>query len=50
MTGLRIESDLMEVMRRIKDEEGIPVTVQIEFAVREWLERRGAIPRRKKAK
>jgi hypothetical protein len=44
-TAFRIDSTLLNAMRTVKDREGIPVTVQIERAVREWLERRGAIAR-----
>jgi hypothetical protein len=50
-TAFRIETALLNAMRAVKDREGIPVTVQIEKAVREWLEQRGAIvkPERKRA-
>jgi hypothetical protein len=38
-------------MRDVKDREGIPVTTQIEMAVREWLKKRGIVvkpaPRKK---
>lgn len=38
-TALRLDIDLLEAMREIKDRKGIPVTVQIEMAVRDWLRR-----------
>jgi len=30
-------------MRDLKDREGVPVTTQIEMAVREWLKKRGVV-------
>jgi hypothetical protein len=42
-TALRLDTTLLETMRRVKQQEGIPVTTQIEMAVREWLEKRGAL-------
>lgn len=42
-TALRIDSDLLEAMRDVKEQDGIPVTTQIEMAVREWLKRRGIV-------
>lgn len=42
-TALRLDTDLLDAMRRVKDKEGIPVTTQIEIAVREWLIKRGAL-------
>ena len=41
LTAFRIDVDLLEAMRRVKDEDGIPVTTQIEKAVADWLQRRG---------
>jgi len=45
-TALRIDVDLLEAMRDVKDAEGIPVTTQIEMAVREWLKNRGIVVKR----
>ena len=42
-TALRLDTTLLETMRRVKQQDGIPVTTQIEMAVREWLEKRGAL-------
>lgn len=36
-TALRIDVDLMTAMRDLKDRKGIPVTTQLEMAVRAWL-------------
>lgn len=52
MTALRLDSALLEAMRELKEREGIPVTTQIEMAVREWLKSRGIIvkaPRKRAA-
>ena len=51
-TALRLDAALLETMRQVKEEQGIPVTTQIEMAVREWLAKRGvkvAKPERKRA-
>jgi hypothetical protein len=40
-TALRLDSDLLDAMRGVKEEVGIPVTTQLEKAAREWLKRRG---------
>ena len=42
-TAFRLDTVLLETMRRVKDVEGIPVTTQIEMAVRDWLTKRGTI-------
>ncbi len=42
-TALRLDDTLLEAMRRVKATDGIPVTTQIEMAVREWLTKRGAL-------
>lgn len=42
-TALRLDTELLEAMRQVRDKEGIPVTSQIEISVREWLTKRGAL-------
>ena len=42
-TALRLDADLLEAMRRVKESEGIPVTAQIELAVREWLKNKHGV-------
>ena len=42
LTAFRMAPDVMEALRAIKEREGIPVAVQVDFAVREWLRRRGS--------
>lgn len=49
-TALRIDTDLLEAMRDVKDAEGIPVTTQIEMAVREWLKNRGIVVKKAERK
>ena len=42
-TAFRLDDELLEAMRTVKATEGIPLTTQIEMAVREWLAKRGAV-------
>ncbi len=41
LTAFRMAPELMEALRAVKAKDGIPVAVQIDFAVREWLKRKG---------
>ena len=41
LTAFRMAPELMEALRAVKAKEGIPVAVQIDFAVREWLKKKG---------
>ncbi len=36
-TALRLDSDLLDAMRELKERVGIPVTTQLEKAARQWL-------------
>jgi hypothetical protein len=49
-TALRLDTELLAVMRRVKAEEGIPVTTQIEMAVRQWLTKRGTLSQKTERK
>ena len=40
-TALRLDTALLNAMRKVKATDGVPVTTQIEMAVREWLKKRG---------
>lgn len=42
-TALRIDTELLEAMRTVKERKGVPVTTQIEMAVRDWLRREHGI-------
>lgn len=45
LTAFRMAPDVMAAMRAVKAKEGIPVAVQIDFAVRAWLKQKGvAVP------
>jgi hypothetical protein len=41
LTAFRMAPEVMAAMRTVKEKEGIPIAVQIDFAVREWLTKRG---------
>lgn len=41
LTAFRMAPELMEALREVKAKEGIPVAVQVDFAVRAWLKKRG---------
>lgn len=44
-SGFRIDDAILEVMQAVKNERGIPLSTQVEFALRDWLERQGfAVP------
>ena len=41
--NFRIDEDLDEALKAVKDRDGITESEQIRRAVREWLQRRGAL-------
>lgn len=41
MTAFRIESEIMDGLRRVKDRDGIPFSIQIDRALRAWLQKKG---------
>jgi hypothetical protein len=41
--SIRLDEALLEAMKRVKDEVGIPITTQLEKAGWEWLARQGYI-------
>jgi len=43
MTALPLDPDVLKAMQDFKDREGVPVTIQIEKAVTEWLGRREVV-------
>ena len=51
LTAFRMAPDVMAALRAVKAKEGIPVAVQIDFAVRAWLKKKGVTmkPERKRA-
>jgi hypothetical protein len=42
-TALRLDSDVLAAMRALKVRDGVPMTIQIEKAVTEWLAKRGIV-------
>jgi hypothetical protein len=40
MTAFRIEPEIMEGLRRVKDRDGVPLSVQVDRALRAWLEKK----------
>jgi hypothetical protein len=41
MTAFRIEPEIMDGLRRVKDRDGVPLSVQVDRALRAWLEKKG---------
>ena len=41
LTAFRIEPTIMDAMRRLKDRDGMPLSVQVDRALRAWLEEKG---------
>jgi hypothetical protein len=39
-TAFRVAPELLEAMREIKARDGVPMSVQVDFALREWLKAR----------
>lgn len=45
LTAFRIESEIMDALRRVKDRDGIPLSVQVDRALRAWLHEK-RVPRK----
>lgn len=41
LTAFRMAPDVMKALRAVRAKEGIPISVQVDFAVRAWLRRKG---------
>jgi hypothetical protein len=41
LTAFRMAEEVMNGMRLVKDRDGIPMSVQIDRALRAWLEKKG---------
>lgn len=39
LTAFRIEREIMEALRRVKDRDGVPLSVQVDRALRIWLKK-----------
>jgi hypothetical protein len=40
-TAFRVAPELLDAMRMIKSRDGVPMSVQVDFALRAWLQARG---------
>jgi hypothetical protein len=40
LTAFRIDPEVMDGLRRVKDRDGIPLSIQVDRALRTWLERK----------
>jgi hypothetical protein len=43
MTAFRIEPEIMDALRRVKDRDGVPLSVQVDRALRAWLDKKGVV-------
>jgi hypothetical protein len=41
MTAFRIAPEIMDGLRRVKDRDGVPLSVQVDRALRVWLKKKG---------
>lgn len=41
LTAFRVDSDVLDALRAVKDREGIPIARQVDFALRAWLRKKG---------
>ena len=41
MTAFRLEPDIIDGLNRVKDRDGIPFSVQVDRALRAWLDKKG---------
>jgi hypothetical protein len=42
-TAFRLPADILGAMQRVKEQDGMPQSEQARRALREWLEKRGAL-------
>ena len=41
MTAFRIEPEIMDGLRRVKERDGVPFSIQVDRALRAWLKKKG---------
>ncbi len=46
LTAFRIEPEIMDGLRQVKDRDGVPFSVQIDRALRAWLKKKGVLGRK----
>jgi uncharacterized protein (DUF4415 family) len=47
LTAFRIDPDVMKRLRRIKDRDGVPISVQVDRALRAWLQQKDVTLRKR---
>lgn len=40
LTAFRVAPELMDALRQIKTTEGIPISTQVDFALRDWISKK----------
>jgi hypothetical protein len=40
LTAFRVDPDVMDGLRRVKDRDGVPLSVQLDRALRAWLKQK----------
>jgi hypothetical protein len=48
LTNFRIDPDLLEALRQIRQRDGLPIAEQIRRAIRVWVEERGSVKAERK--
>ncbi len=43
LTAFRVDPDVMKALRAVKARTGLPIAVQVDFALRAWLRSKGAM-------
>jgi hypothetical protein len=46
LTAFRVEADILEGLRRVKDRDGVPLSVQVDRGLRAWLKKKGVSARK----
>jgi hypothetical protein len=49
MTAFRIDPQIMDGLRRVKDRDGVPLSIQVDRALRAWLQKKGVSVAKPKA-
>jgi hypothetical protein len=48
LTNFRIDPELLEALREIRQRDGLPIAEQIRRAIRQWVEGRGVVKAERK--
>ena len=43
LTAFRVDPEVMKALRAVKAREGLPIAVQVDFALRDWLKKKGVM-------